>query len=296
MAQNEIKIHSAPAADTIEDVELETKNLIKIKYHKRYITMIVLAVLWYALWGLAFFNPNTPAELGNFIFLIIAAPILLISYWRKFIRDKIADEFMEQFAAANGYRYRAQTKTDNLKGSLFAIGSDKRAEDEVSGVYQGYPMRLFTYHYTVHMGRSSHTFDTMVFEVAFNTKLPDVLLSSRSQGFLFGRPLFLPNEIPLEGDLNKTFRLYADKGYEIEALQIFTPELLAHLVALPVHYTLEFINNKLYVYSDHVITKRNDLNNMYAVVAELAVHLGPFLARLKDDVQAMDEFYKKPAD
>lgn len=284
----------------IEDVELSVRNKVKQAFRKYYLVAGILLLAWFGSWAIAIFylHVSTPEHyLGS-----IVVPIFVLSWVYAWLRAKVLREFMMQFAAQNGYKFSKSESASGLEGALFKIGHDQVLEDVVSGNYKGYPIRLFVYKYVVGYGKNQQHCESFVMEVDFGSLLPHVMLSSRSQSFtgvdilalsLSGSMLSLKSKIGLEPPADQFFELYSEPGFEQEALEIFTPELLARLVALPKKYTMEFVGNKLFVYSKLLIYKRDDLNYIYATFTELAEHIGPYLKRMSGDVQSLNEAYEK---
>ena len=234
-------------------------------------------------------------KLDDFLYIIFALPIVVWTSWRGWIKAKVADLFMQQFATANGFTYEAVGIAKGMPGTMFKLGHSKEVEDVVSGIYETYPVRLFTYHYTVGSGRSSRTYDRMVFETTLPTKLHRILLRSRNQKLSSGAfsGFDHPNEIKLGAPFDTAFELGADQDYEIEALEVVTPTFMEYLLALPLRFSIELVEDKLYIYSDKVITKSYELRYFFDIAREVTTHLAPIATRLKDDVAALDQFYKK---
>lgn len=95
------------------------------------------------------------------------------------IRTKIQHEFMQQFAAANGFQYARKGNMDSLDGALFKIGHSRSVSDVMTGTESGRPLSIFTYKYTVGSGKSSQTYTNTVFETQFDVAMPDILLESK---------------------------------------------------------------------------------------------------------------------
>ena len=276
--------------EIIEDVAETTWHRAKTRHRGELRGMIVIAIVWYITLGLLTYGYTSfMLNLEGLYFLILIFPVAVILGWYENLRKKVADDFMKQFAAANGYAYDAEGSAEGLDGSLFHDGHTKEVEDIVSGYYLEHPLRLFTYHYTIGSGKHKRSFHHMVFELSFDTHLPRILVRSRKQNFRFDHP----NEVRLEGNFSDHFEFGVDEQYEIEALQVFTPDFMAYLLDLPQPLSIELIGNKLFLYADRVITKRHELHYFYEVARHLIERLGPLLPRIKDDVRAMDEVFQK---
>jgi len=212
--------------------------------------------------------------------------IPLIGY--TLIKSKVEDEFMKQFAEVNGYTY-GKSGTYG-KGYLFQLGHSNTVSDRISGQYNGYPIELYLYSYTVGSGRSSHTYNHTVFSLEFNTVMPDIVLTDK--GSWFSESLVPSNTsvIKLEGDFDKYFNLHVPKGYEVEALEVFTPDVMAKLIDKARFLNLEIFENSLYIYSDGFIQDKEKLYAMYELARYLTDELGPVLAGMKPALEATEEF------
>lgn len=284
-------------SEIIEDVKTSTWNAMRAN-KKAWVSFIVFSALWYVILVM-FISIYTIAilALGHLLYVLVSIPILIGGLWYRLVKSKIADQFMQNFATANGYSYEATGTTEGLSGSLFSIGHSKQVEDVVSGVYGNSPIRLFTYHYTIGFGRNKRTYNCMVFELTFDTHLPRILLRSKQQSFggttFFSQAIDHPNEVTLEGNFGDYYEFGVDEQYEIEGLQIFTPDFMSQLMNLPTKFSIEFVGSKLFIYADKAIEKRHELHYFFDIAKWLIERLNPVLTRLKDDVKAMDLYHKK---
>lgn len=188
---------------------------------------------------------------------------------------------MQQFALANNFTYTAQGTLTGLDGGLFYIGSNRRVFNLVSGTYQDYPITVFNYSYVTGSGKSAHTWHCTVFELDLQNTLPDILLKRVGQNF--GGPLCSINEnyLQLEGDFNQYFMVDVTKGYEIETLQILSPDVMEKLIDNDPGFSMEIVNNHLFIYANKTIQTTTDLNAFYATAEYFVNTLGPTLAKLK---------------
>jgi hypothetical protein len=200
-----------------------------------------------------------------------------------YILGRIQHEFMRQFAAANNFSYSTKGSLDDLDGTLFQIGHSKSVTDVVSGSYNDSPMELFTYTYVTGEGKSSQTHNFTIFKFHLNTNMPDIVLENKS--YFFGEFIFGHKAdkvtLELEGDFNKYFNLSVPKGYEIEALQVFTPNIMLDLEEKCRLLSLEIVNSHLFIYKNSVIQNRKDLYELYGCAKYFKEKLAPVLARIK---------------
>ncbi len=127
-----------------------------------------------------------------------------------------------------------------------------------------------------------------VFQLQFDTTMPDFLLEKKS--FLSSDTLLgqLPEHIKLEGDFNKYFTLSIKKGYEVEALEVFTPDVMAELIEKCKGLSLEIVNSHLFIYDNKTVGTKADLYALYDVARYLVQKLGPVLAQMKGPTTAME--------
>ncbi len=100
-------------------------------------------------------------------------------------------------------------------------------------------------------------------------------------------------EINLEEQFRKKYRLYATAGYEIEVLQIFTGEMLEFLGQKGSNFSIEFAENRMYIYDDLFISKITELQAIFGLAEKILDLIGPLLDRLHDDFDALHPYYKK---
>lgn len=207
--------------------------------------------------------------------LIIPVFIGILGY--SHVQKKIKREFTQQFGASIGFIYSPAADLNTVSGRLFSIGHSQKIYDVLSGTLNGRSSRIFSFEYTVGSGKNSHTYTSTVFETEFTNNMPDITLISKAGGFGMGESLFNTGveRIQLEGDFNKYFTLNVPKGFEEEAYQIFTPDIMAALIDRAKNVNFEFKGSTLYVYSDYQILKRDKLQAMF----DLAEYLGGLFQR-----------------
>ncbi len=223
---------------------------------------------------------------------IYILPLLIPFFGYHWVRGRVQHEFMQQFAEGNGYAYAAHGTLDGLDGSLFQIGYDKSAIDVVSGQYKDSPITLLSYTYVTGAGRSRQEHHYTVFELQFDTVMPDILLENA--GHTFGEALIdkLSGKelVKLEGDFNKYFSVSVPKGYEVEALEIFTPDVMEQLIEKSRSLSLEIVRDHLFVYANRIIGTKADLYAVYELARYFVEELGPVLTRMKSSVEAMEQY------
>ena len=178
-----------------------------------------------------------------------------------------------------------------MPGSLFKQGTSKKVTNVVSGVHQNYPVKFFYYEYMTGSRKDSQQFEYTVAEITFLDILPNIAV----KGFKVIRtwPL-LPGQKKLSMGyaFDKRFSVYVPEDFEIEAFQIFTPDVMEDFISKASFINFEFIGTKLYVVENHYITNARDLTRFFEIVKYLLEKVAPRLMRLSRDVRAMQEAIK----
>ncbi len=223
----------------------------------------------------------------NFLVIIIA----FFSIYLGSIHAKVHKRFMSEFAKDNGFKYTENIPLSFVKGKFFKFGHSQRISHVVSGDYKEHSMRLFNFRATTGHGRNSRSHFFTVFEVFFKkTQFPHILLQSRKmRKYSKGG-----NRISLEDEFKKDFQLFCIDGYEIEVLQIFTPEILRFIKDKKLKFSVEFIEDRMYVYDNIRISKREHLLELFKLVGETLESVGPLLNRLHNDFEVLHKYYNRP--
>jgi hypothetical protein len=204
---------------------------------------------------------------------------------------------MQKFAEDRGFMFFETVSIDEVSGKLFSKGTDKKIKNIIKGLYDTNEFRIFNYSYRIGTGKNSTTYMFTVCDVEIkNTQFPHILLSSKTMEKYSMLSFFdttKVTKIKLENDLDNFFTLHCSEGYEIEALQIFTPELLDTLKKSGHAYSIEFSENNIYFYDDLILRKEPELDLLYLTMKNVIDHAGPLLHRLHDDFDALHQYSGK---
>ena len=275
----------------INDVNASLWQYIRKRYWWELLILIPLIVAWeYLLFryvGPTLFqpgsdNPNSGKGFGEMVLL----PIILLSAWYWRLKKRFEDTFLREFSADNGYSYDAKGTVDETYGTLFRLNGTQRVSDVISGQYQGYDLRLFLYDRTVNSGRSSSTYRYTVLELDLKGRVPAMLLAPKhalSKNLGLAQATGLHHTISLEGDFDQRFTLYALQGTEVEALEVFAPNVMALMEDESKDYTIEFVANRVYIYARSYIGNNQALEQLFGLAKALIDKIGPVAARLNHD-------------
>lgn len=224
----------------------------------------------------------------------------LVAYFgiKQHIKHK---NMLKGFADEMGLEYieslsKNQSVLNSLESRLFSIGSSRTVSGLMVGEIEKHPLKIFNYFYTVGSGKSSTRYSFTVTEIEIGeTRFPHILLRSKKMWRYNSRRIFGANkdvEINLEDKYKGKFSLYHTKNYEIEVLQIFTPQLLDYLIEHGNKFSIEFYGNKIYVFDNKVIRNKEDLKELYSINEIILKNTDGLLHRLKNDFDVLHEVYK----
>jgi hypothetical protein len=227
--------------------------------------------------------------------MITLTPFLYFYYFS----DKAQKIFIRTFAEKNNLEYQKSIAMHEVKGSLFEIGHTRRIINVVRGGYQGQEARFFYYSYSVNHGKGAVTFPITVLEIFFEkVEFPYIFLQSKkmSHAINFDNGIRRNrNEIKvnLGDELKRKYTLFVRDGYGIEAMQIFTPEFLDFLVENNSDFSIEFSDNRMYVYHNDAIRRKKQLESLFNVTKKIIDKIGPLLNRLENDFSVLHKYHKK---
>jgi len=215
----------------------------------------------------------------------------------KWVKTILHEVFVLKFANKHSFEYRESANAKELVGRLFSYGSDEKMSNVIWTEYSGFPMR--TFNYQVFVGSSKNRtikFFTVTEIVIEKTEFPYILLYSKTMGYQFRIDRLLgSNEVklPLEKQFSSKYDLYSVEGYGIEIYQIFSEDLMSYLVEHGSHLSIEFSQNKIYIYDDRRIVDEKELSDMITVSKMIIDQRGGLLKRLHDDFEVLDPYFKK---
>ena len=185
------------------------------------------------------------ASQGFFLMLlpIIVMLTITIIVTRYAIKNRAK---LQRFANDNDLYYSANKSTPPYKPIMFNIGHTKNLLNTL--VFPNDSV-LSEYQYVTGSGKSRTTHRFTFMQVKLSRKVPHLILDSKSMKTPAPPAgAYHIQTIKLEGDFHKYFTLYVPKDYQVDALQIFTPDVMNELMEYGKDLDLEFIDNELYIY------------------------------------------------
>ncbi len=232
-------------------------------------------------------------QIPQFFFIAIAVAFAMGAYAYTQARAR----FMHQIADALGFTYEATGSMDAVAGDLFGFGHGQAITNVLSGVHGDLPLRIYNYQTTVGSGKNSHTYPYTVFEVTYTYDLPHLLMLVKENFFSLNAQGYISfsdgAELKLEGDFGKSFTVYAQTHLELEALEVFTPDVMLQLAERAKKTSFESRDHKLYVFEDKTFSTKEDLSAMYDVALLLMSILTPHFRQTSGSTLAMEQQMNK---
>ena len=155
--------------------------------------------------------------------------------WQRWAR-------IDAFARANRLIFSPRDAEPGYQGLLFRIGSRRGVDEHVRTPDGSIDMGGFW----TNASKPPWTFVAMRLE----RRVPNMMLQARANRMLLGGffPFTGDQVLHLEGDFDKWFTLYCPREYETDALQIFTPDLMAVLIDDASAFDVEIVDDWLFAY------------------------------------------------
>lgn len=268
----------------IEDVSKSTWNMLLDKYKVWVALCIGISIIWLATFFLLFTNSSDTNMAG----LIFAALPFLFLY--SVVRTQVKHEFMRQFASQLGLEYQRQAMVPNENAHFFNLGHRQKVEDYISGIKGGRPISIFNYHFTMGSSKRKRSYTYTVFNIDLPYTMPSAIIAPNNGWFSRYNGIDMTSgkhAVTLETELDKHLTLYVEPHFEVEALQIFTKEFLDQIATEWRGFYIELIDNNIYIYSNRMIQRKADMENMFALMEAIIEHTQNMLEHVSSSTEAM---------
>jgi len=158
-----------------------------------------------------------------------------------------------RFAQANGLAFADSIRFPSHPGMIFSLGIERTATSVVQ--LPDRRTEVGNFRYIDNTDSRSRMRRWGYAMITLDVPLPHIVLDARRNDRPFRSNLPEPptndQRLSLEGDVDRHFSLYCPKGYEADALYLFTPDVLAHLIDQSDDFDVEIVDDRLYLYSPH---------------------------------------------
>ena len=214
----------------------------------------------------------------RFFGLILAVSLLICVYLLEEIPRRAKRKRslpFRAFAQETGLSYRYHGRSPSLRAVLFGrrYGGGNDVSNVMDGVYRDHRVKMFTY-------LDKYTVVQSIMQVV----APHILVKATCVD-INTMPMWRinPNKLVLAKSYEAIgLEVYVTSGYEIEALQIFTPEVIDRLSGDRGIFCVDIYNGKVFVYDNIVMQDSNQMKHLL----DTAVM---FLDKKKGSVEALDD-------
>ena len=159
---------------------------------------------------------------------------------------------LARFADANAMSYVPTLASPALPGMIFSQGHSRSARDLVRGEQPRF-VEFANYRYVTGSGKNQSTHKWGYVAIKLDVPLPHILLDAVGNNGLFGSNLPTSfgrdQRLSLEGDFDKYFALFCPRGYERDALYLFTPDIMARFIDNAAELDVEIVDDWLFLYA-----------------------------------------------
>ncbi|MFZ2831922.1 MAG: hypothetical protein WAZ40_02115 [Minisyncoccia bacterium] len=202
---------------------------------------------------------------GAFIFSALEQAVLLqilifgligqVSY----VLNKVRTSFWKEVAVANGWNYAEASDVNQESGIMFRQGHSNFIKNKITGSIDGRQFRIYNYQFMIGSGKSSTTYQYIVFTFKFKGSFPHMYLNNSDNSYNIN----IGEKIPLPSELEKKFTLSSPKEYEIETLEIFTEDILAKLLDSGLNHDVELVGQEVLMFTEGNVNSFKELEKEF---------------------------------
>jgi hypothetical protein len=177
-------------------------------------------------------------------------PLMIVAAYVAVVHILALRSFWTEIAEVNGWTYKGRLSGAPLPAIMFRQGNKQSFSSVLEGVLGGSPFTSFSYTFATGEGKSEVTHPYHVFSFPFGGTFPHVYLNNKHNSY----GLSVGERVPLPSEFEKQFLLSTPKEYEIEALEIFTPDILSKVLDGKFIHDMELVNQHLFIFINKSIS------------------------------------------
>jgi len=213
--------------------------------------------------------------IGGWLGVIPLVPWII---YGQFAVSRARRRFWQSFAKDHDWKFQPKGSWQKERALMFTTGHSKKMRNIVSGKLAGHRLRIFEYQYSTGSGKNQKTYYYTIFEAHFSGHFPHLYLNNLDNSHSAGTP---GHRLPLPNEFEQQFHLYGPEQYEIEALEIFAPNILELLLHMQFPYDVELVEQELLVFTRTRIHSRSQLEEKLAPAERLLHAIAPKLNRMR---------------
>lgn len=204
-------------------------------------------------------------------------PFLIIPFYYLSEVSKARVSFWKEIAEINGWQYKGNVPQINEEGIMFRQGDERSASNYIEGNIDERHFRMFNYVFRVGSGKNKRSYQYTVFAFKFNGSFPHIYLNNKHNSY----NISTGESVPVPAEFEKMFTLSAPRKYEVEALEIFTPDVFSKLLDGGFTHDIEFVDHELIMFIDGSTDTFEKLEKEFNRAMELEDLLDEKLDRFK---------------
>ncbi|AZS42420.1 hypothetical protein CVS54_03783 [Microbacterium oxydans] len=205
--------------------------------------------------SLASFGESPAAAAIPLVLIALLLAAVGVMIWMSVRNARMRRYRLHGFAEANGMTYEPKVADPPLPGMIFHLGRARQATDLIRGARPRF-VEFGNYQYTVQSGKNSTTYRWGYVAVKLDVPLPNIVLDAKgNNGFGSNLPASFQKSqrLSLEGDFDEHFTLYCPRGYERDALYLFTPDIMARFIDNAAELDVEIVDDWLFLYTQRKV-------------------------------------------
>jgi hypothetical protein len=206
-------------------------------------------------------------ETGGLFFI----PWLIPIFFYTIVSDRVRARFWKEVSKSKGWVYEGKVSLMNEEALFLNQGLDRVMQNQIVGHHKELPVRVFESAYTIGEGKNSTTYKNTAYAFHYTGTFPHCYLNRRNNAHNFAPAG--ASKVPLPSAFEDVFELYVPKEYEIEALEIFTPDVLQHLLDTDWPHDIEFVDSELIVFRTGWLNTLPKFETEFAQASTLADYL-----------------------
>ncbi len=184
---------------------------------------------------------------GDTIVFIIVSPLLLLGVYLGNVFKQAERKFWYNFCKVNGGEYKQTGNPNTEKAIMFKQGDFNNIKHVALFEEGKNQTKIFQYSFSKKNSvtdKNYQAYNYTVISIKVEGSLPHIYLNYKrdSYGLNIGKKVSVPLEF------EKSFQVSIPEGYHIEALEIFTPEILAKILDQEIKVDIELVDNQIYFF------------------------------------------------
>ena len=248
----------------------------KIVGTSKYIRRIVapLMVLMLLLWTGGISVAHTPGGatlssiLAGLFEMALVVGVILFFVLSALWREHQQELRLLKFSLDNNLGYQSSGAAIPADPMMFNMGSDRKVKFSLTAPGD---FSFANYDYTIGSGKNQQTIEVTFAKVKLPRAVPQLYLNARSNWINADAMSYKVQKLKLEGDFDQFFETYAPPEYQIDALQLLTPDVMQALKEVAAAYDFELVGDYLYAYAaPQTIKSAKLLETFLAAVQQVA--------------------------